>query len=595
MEEKIFIKNYLSKQPELQKELLEQMFSQENPFWAAIEKSENAETKDKPGFMKDLYVLMKPKSSTKDSSRSAYDKSDEKSKKAETKDKLLEFSQTAKNLVDVLCQHYKIENYSHYDSAVNKVKKKICEDLKSEKADVNDIVNKAIEITNKTKNNDKSWTSELDYLPEDQSEQLELKKYLLMQVFRPHAFQMSRINEIGYDNNGDIPEKYKLSDHYEDAFNLLLELCDFIDDKNLRNQIEEQLKIYKNANGQSIDFIDLIINQSRQQIINKLIEEDILPEGTQLGNEINEETAEKIIMALPSFDNLVEKRKMNLEQILKSDDLFDFVGEDKLKDLEKVFDVWTYSPEFKNLNADKMDELGDLLLKREDVLNDFDKAKKALEFYYKHLPNLINKQIGTNTNNLYAKPVLSFAYKLLQHYDKNIKNGTVQNVDNSLAELEKCVAECTKDICRNAGVNMDNISKFVNMYETGNTQDFDSLQDIDEDLNKMINFFSKNKIITDDISNIHIDQLSNINVSGAAKFWEAVKFFFRHPILFFQENNKAEHRVKLKNIIDPAKNIRAKVNLNSLSNQNQAGIFDLLKDASKAAKKNNDKQKLDLQ
>ena len=589
MEEKIFIKNYLSKQPELQKELLEQMFSQENPFWAAIEKSENAETKDKPRFMKDLYVLMKSKSSTKDSSRSAYDKSDEKSKKAETKDKLLEFSQTAKNLVDVLCQHYKIENYSNYDSAVNKVKKKICEDLKNEKADVNDIVNQATNIINKTKNNDKLWYSRTVSLSKDQFESLELKKYLLMQVLRPSAFLMS-----GIGNNSDISEEYKLSKHYEDAFNLLLELCDFIDDNNLSNQIKLQLKTYKGGKYFGL-LSDTLNNKFIELIINKLIEEDILPEGTQLGNEINEETAEKIIMALPSFDNLVEKRKMNLEQILKSDDLFDFVGEDKLKDLEKVFDVWTYSPEFKNLNADKMDELGDLLLKREDVLNDFDKAKKALEFYYKHLPNLINKQIGTNTNNLYAKPVLSFAYKLLQHYDKNIKNGTVQNVDNSLAELEKCVAECTKDICRNAGVNMDNISKFVNMYETGNTQDFDSLQDIDEDLNKMINFFSKNKIITDDISNIHIDQLSNINVSGAAKFWEAVKFFFRHPILFFQENNKAEHRVKLKNIIDPAKNIRAKVNLNSLSNQNQAGIFDLLKDASKAAKKNNDKQKLDLQ
>ena len=89
--------------------------------------------------------------------------------------------------------------------------------------------------------------------------------------------------------------------------------------------------------------------------------------------------------------------------------------------------------------------------------------------------------------------------------------------------------------------------------------------------------------------------LPSINVSGFAKFLEAVKFFFSHPILFFSENNKAEHRVKLKNIIDPAKNIRAKVNLRSLSNQNQAGIFDLLKDASKAAETNNDKQKLDLQ
>ena len=191
--------------------------------------------------------------------------------------------------------------------------------------------------------------------------------------------------------------------------------------------------------------------------------------------------------------------------------------------------------------------------------------------------------------------MLSFAYKLLQHYDKNIKNGTIKDVNNSFAKLQKCVAECTQDIWKDAGVNMNNISKFVNMYETGNTQDFDSLTDIDNDLNQMIKFFDDNKIITDNVSNIYIDQLSNINVSGAAKFWEAVKFFFRHPILFFQENNKAEHRVKLKNIIDPAKNIRAKVNLNSLSNQNQAGIFDLLKDASKAAKKNNDKQKLDLQ
>ena len=81
----------------------------------------------------------------------------------------------------------------------------------------------------------------------------------------------------------------------------------------------------------------------------------------------------------------------------------------------------------------------------------------------------------------------------------------------------------------------------------------------------------------------------NINVSGFAKFLEAVKFFFSHPILFFQENNKAEHRVKLKNMIDPAKNIRAKVNLNSLSNQNQAGIFDLLKEATKVTQKNIDK------
>ncbi|MBQ9491197.1 MAG: hypothetical protein IJU86_00250, partial [Firmicutes bacterium] len=46
MEEKIFIKHYLSKQPELQKELLEQMFSQENPFTSAFNQSNNAKTKD---------------------------------------------------------------------------------------------------------------------------------------------------------------------------------------------------------------------------------------------------------------------------------------------------------------------------------------------------------------------------------------------------------------------------------------------------------------------------------------------------------------------------------------------------------------------
>ncbi|MBQ9491404.1 MAG: hypothetical protein IJU86_01315, partial [Firmicutes bacterium] len=475
-------------------------------------------------------------------------------------------------------------NYMYNDSMILAIKKKICEDLKNENADVNDIVDQATNIINKTKNNNKSWVDTY-FLPEDQSKPLELKKYLLMQVFSPNAFFMSKI-----DNNSDIPEEYKLSNHYEDAFNLLLELSDFIDDKDAKGLIEQQLQNYKDGKYFGL-LSDTLNNKVIELIISKLIQKDILPENMKFGNEISEEQAEKIIMALPSFDNLVEKRKMSLEQILNADDLFDFVGEDKLKDLEKVFDIWI-SP---TLNADKMDKLGDLLLQRKDVLNNFGNAKKTLEFYYKHLPNLINKQIGTNTSNLYAKPVLSFAYKLLQHYDKNIKNGTIKDGNNSFVELQKCVAECTKDIWRNAGVNMNNISEFVNMYETGNTPDFDSLQDIDEDLNKMIHFFSKNKIITDDISNIHVDKLSNINVSGFAKFLEAVKFFFSHPILFFQKNNKAEHRVKLKNIIDPAKNIRAKVNLNSFSNQNQVGIFDLLKDASKTAKKNNDKQKLDLQ
>ena len=272
------------------------------------------------------------------------------------------------------------------------------------------------------------------------------------------------------ENHTDEEYKSKLSVFEELlALNHLLELGYLREDQKptpkKMNQIAESYEP-ENIKINSIDTepksLDLIVG-----VVIKNFHKIGLIGSSGSGNPLmSPDNAKNLLLLLPSSKELFkecQETKMSLEEILTADDLFDFLEGEKFKDLKEVVD----SKDIKNFNelnnAEKMDKFGDLLLKRGDVLNDFDKAKKALEVYYKHLPELINDltnvdnkdKINKNKEGVQVKPMLSFAYKLLKKYDQKDKE--------NFKVIQECVFEHTKNILETAKIEqtMRNISKFI--------------------------------------------------------------------------------------------------------------------------------------
>ncbi len=199
-----------------------------------------------------------------------------------------------------------------------------------------------------------------------------------------------------------------------------------------------------------------------------------------------------------------EKAKcgLTLEQVLEADDLFNFLDNDNPKELEKILDVGYYiekTEDTKVFNPDKMKELADCMLKRTDILNNLEKAKMVLMFYYQILPNLIDRKIkeyARKTNDLkcrYLKkstPMFSFAYELLKKYK--------DRSENDFNELKKYVGKITSDILKETSDWSDAISVFFdlkNFYDRKKSAQLSLNCNLNRRLNEMLNFLYKNRII----------------------------------------------------------------------------------------------------
>ena len=284
-----------------------------------------------------------------------------------------------------------------------------------------------------------------------------------------------------------------------------------------------------------------------------------------------ESKAKNLITNLPSFKLRCEH--MSLNEILTADDLFDFLDENKFEDLKKVFDANISPTELKNarkeFTKEKMLEFGSVLLNRVDVQENFESAQKAIKFYYQKLPELIKSQLindKTSGDEQYvieenSTPKLPFAWNLLKKYDENIKSGKIKdkNGDN-FNKLQQCVSECTKNIFSGSrygdiSKHMRNISKFINMYETKDTTDFNSLSndELKNSIDQMMKFFNSEKIIDSNIVGLGLQGLSGADIGLFDQFLEALKFFVTHPIAFWYKENKAEYRIKVERFANEAK------------------------------------------
>ena len=257
---------------------------------------------------------------------------------------------------------------------------------------------------------------------------------------------------------------------------------------------------------------------------------------------LTDEEAKKIIMSIPRYYLLClnAKENLSLEQALEADDLFNFLIDNNLITLKNILDISCYIESIevedtKVFNPDKMKELADCMLKRTDILNNLENAKKALKFYYQILPNLIDNKIEdykkrTNVLNCrYLKkstPSFSFAYELLKKYkDRN---------ENDFNELKKYIGDITSDILKETSEWSDAIRVFgylKNLYETKETSQLQLNCSLNNRLNKMLNFLYKNRIIKNLTAVTKFSVLENEEFSCSwsewfCELWQCLRYHF---------------------------------------------------------------------
>ena len=352
--------------------------------------------------------------------------------------------------------------------------------------------------------------------------------------------------------------------------------------KDAIEHVVEEFNSSANIERHQIDLYYIGVNELIKSNIQSLHNVGLVSTGG-LGNPlISQNDARGLLLLLPSskqFFKECQETKMSLTEILQADDLFNFIDDDdkkddKLEGLKKVFDV-----DGNHYGDSNMIEYGDLLLERNDVLDDLVYAKKAVQFYYKQLPIWIKGTMG--------KPMLSFAYKLLKKYDR------LGNEDNFKA-LQKYVAECTENILGTEEINsaMENISTFLQGCDSINPSTTD---DFIKNVDAMIVFLEGNGIVEksksneshdnfgfdDSLSRISVNKFSEINVDKWDVCFEALKFFFSNFFTDFdvwRNSASAEQRIKSSRFIDQFKTKQVKVNIKNDNTESKSiSVFDLLK------------------
>lgn len=221
---------------------------------------------------------------------------------------------------------------------------------------------------------------------------------------------------------------------------------------------------------------------------------------------LTDEEAKKIIMSIPRYYLLClnAKENLSLEQALEADDLFNFLIDNNLITLKNILDISCYIESIevedtKVFNPDKMKELADCMLKRTDILNNLENAKRALMFYYQILPNLIDKKVEAYKNRINdpeyrylnkSTPVFSFAYELLKKYKGESKN--------DFNELKRYVCKITSDILKETSDWSDAIRVFFglkNFYDRKESAQLSLNCSLNNRLNKMLYFLHHNRII----------------------------------------------------------------------------------------------------
>lgn len=468
------------------------------------------------------------------------------------------------------------------------MKENISENPKNKKMSIQSCLNRqAKNIDYKKDNVDKRW-KQIDTLPVE-----------TQNIFKTKISVMT-----------EIMTKHKLSDYYfsleQNKKNLTIDiLCEFSNNFGKRTiDIKNKLE---NSGENARDLID----DACLDIASGLYKKDYITKDEYTNNNLDEygkkvymlnsaeSKAKGLITNLPSFKLRCEH--MSLNEILTADDLFDFLDKGKFEDLEKVFDANVNPTELERFTKKKMMEFGSVLLERIDVKNSFENAQKAMKFYYQNLPQFIQSQLindKTSEDERYmieenSTPKLPFAWNLLKKYDENIKSGKIKDKNgDDFKKLQQYVSECTKNIFSGSrygdiSKHMSNISKFINMYETKDTTDFNSLNndELKNSIDQMMKFFNSEKIIDSNIVGLGLQGLSGADIGSFDQFWEALKFFFKHPIAFWYKENKAEYRIKVERFADEIKlrllSTSEMINGENKQTNKQTSVFTLLNDARK--------------
>ncbi len=208
------------------------------------------------------------------------------------------------------------------------------------------------------------------------------------------------------------------------------------------------------------------------------------------------------------------------------------------------------------------------MLKRTDILNNLEKAKMVLMFYYQILPNLIDRKIKSyknRTNDLkcrYLKkstPVFSFAYELLKKYKSKS--------ENDFNELKRYIGKITSDILKETSKWSGAIDVFFDLKNFYDRKESDKLTtncSLNCRLNKMLCFLHHNRIIQQLACVIKFNVLENEEFSCSwsewfRELWRCLRDDF---LTFWKSSYKITKAVILKKFLNEFDKISVKLDNN---------------------------------
>ena len=327
----------------------------------------------------------------------------------------------------------------------------------------------------------------------------------------------------------------------------------------------------------------------------------------KLDSVFDDKAIKETIIELPSFEMYFQKSQnikkpaevdfidyeswhCDIIELIEADDFIDFLSdEEKKKQLEFVLDngfirLGNYRTSFRKSRPPIEFESSLLSLLQNDTLNKFDVAEKLLNFYYDQKLRL----------RFELRACYSFAYKVIDLFDKKIATANRKAYSQSFSRLCQCASKCAArsvlgegeydDIWRKVCYYNEHIISaikrifsYVDMFETQHTAEFnltdEVLRDIKSDIANIFSFMKRNALIDDSVIYYSDDwydgnhvyechmpsleqfNLSAISVNGWDCFCEFMINFFTHFIalwdgILFNGQLKIEKSAQLRKFVN---------------------------------------------
>ncbi len=279
----------------------------------------------------------------------------------------------------------------------------------------------------------------------------------------------------------------------------------------------------------------------------------------------DDEAIKNTIYLLPSFETYFQKQKniekpeevdgdfnyltCSITELIEADD-FVYSLTNKKEKLKLCFEkrYVEFDNDYKEQYRSRCPieiESSLLSLLQDNTLEKFNTAEELLNFYY-------DSELNRDSHyNMPFKPYFSFAYKIVDLFDKKLETVNRKFYAQRWEKLRRCIAKCAEETTPpsvSVRQNVQEIFRYIDMFEKQDTASFNLTDEVLKDINGHIGdifefmeeqglidkadryFHNDNFLDLGNINNSWILNLDNISPNGWDCFCEFMINFFTHFI-----------------------------------------------------------------